>query len=147
MSTTQAMSMLERTCILALILLSGAFVLFLAWHYFRDTIYDKAAANLRTYLTNSKPIGPGKVPGHIWEVVHELRAELGLLSHTKANALVVSNRARAIMKSRDMRTCDISLHHPTVVAIYFMKTEGDEFLEFTQASRYYRGVERRASPY
>lgn len=110
------------------------------------TMYDITALGFRSFFSDIEDTS-GTIPAHIWAVVHELRSELGLLGHTKANALVVSNRARAIMRSRDMRVADVSIHHPVVVAVYFMRSPADEYLEKVVASRSYRQMDRAGAPY
>jgi hypothetical protein len=118
---------------------------FLWWR--RDWADYEAEWMRFSYLSAPNEPDHSPVAPHIWNVVHELRSELGLLNYTRANETVVSNRARAIMRSRNMRICDVSIHHPVVIAVYFLRSDQDEMLSRVTASRTYKQHQRLAGPH
>ena len=60
--------------------------------------------------------------------VAHARVELGLLSNTPANVMVVSDVIRKFMKNHGLRPTHISAHFPTAVRVYFLRSSMDDEL-------------------
>jgi len=74
-----------------------------------------------------------------------LRSELGGLTDTTANRIVVSDKLRKFMLDRNMRRSDISRVFPQVVEMYFIKSPEDISAMEMRRSAFARKYGRRGA--
>lgn len=70
--------------------------------------------------------------------VAHARSELGLLTYSAANVLVVSDTIRKFLRGHGLRPSHISMHFNTAVKVYFLRSTYDQELELMSNSRMYK---------
>jgi hypothetical protein len=68
-------------------------------------------------------------------IVHAMRAEVGVLTDSVANRLVLSKMARDLMSEKSMRSVDISRLLPMVVELYYVPVVEDVYATVIAASQ------------
>lgn len=133
-----------RVVMASLLIAAVAYILYTREDkYGRQVIFWRR--NLLGYLDEAPAYS--KYSTIIWETVHHLRATKGLVLDNNANRLVMSDLARAYMRSMDVRKIDISSLHQEAVDVYFLKSIQDEYLEKVRRTRAYRRAARTQSPH
>lgn len=74
-------------------------------------------------------------PKIVRATICHLRMEIGLIPDTRANRLVISDRARAYMKTKGMRPTHISKYFQHAVDFYFLMTQDDLELSLVRKTR------------
>lgn len=117
-----------------------AVVCYYAFRRVPDPLETKAFHYRHSYLekeTDEKDIdfAQGSRSKIVRATICHLRTEIGLISDTKANRLIVSDRARAYMKTKGMRPTHISKFFQHAVDFYFLMTEDDRELMLVRKTR------------